>query len=86
MEFKGFKECFESTPRLFVCKSARCDGFVEEFTVDLSQVVLMSRRSEGLGYYLHLVGTSLTLTEGIGEQVMVAWIAFAGKFDPQKMR
>lgn len=74
-----------NNPSLFTCTNTReSDGFVEEFTVDLSKVCLMAKRTleTGSGYYLHTSSGCLCVSAGIGDQVHAAWIAFQGKFIP----
>ena len=73
------------TPSLFICTNNR-DGLAsEEFTVDLSKVCLVTKRQDD-SYWLNLGGTSIPMSKGIGDQVLPAWIAFQGKFDPAKDR
>jgi hypothetical protein len=78
---------FANTPCLFTCTAARgeLDSFVEEFTVDLSKIALITKRADH-SYWLNLGATSIPMSKGIGDQVLPAWVAFQGKFDPAKDR
>lgn len=67
-------------PSLFTCTNPREDGFTEEFTVDLSSVTLISKST--YGYHVHLVGTHVHVSPGIGSQLLPAWLSFRGKFVP----
>jgi hypothetical protein len=69
-----------NNPSLFSCTSTRSDEFVEEFTVDLSKVALISKST--YGYHVHLIGTHVHVSPGIGAQLLPAWQAFQGKFIP----
>lgn len=76
----------QNQPSLFTA-SASIGGY--STTVDLAKVAAMSVRpqaSPGAAWWVTIGVAQFYLSAEIGDQIHAAWIAFQGKFDPQRSR
>lgn len=77
----------KTEPSLFVYEAAEDDtSATKELTVDLAKIALMNKRAGG-NYWLRMTGgDSLDVPAPAGVAIRTAWIAYQGKFDPNKAR